>query len=173
MYGSRNVTCCPIRDLEQIWNDHESRAPRRSSGCPAPTRGNVCGGVGAILRSGRPREPFADLQSRCRRDTIPIGLVAIDEREIMGTVAIDREPTTQLEPSIVGLLVRPGRRGEGIATGLLRAAAGLAKTIGYPRIHTSTALPYMRDALLSQGWRQTGEVKYLNGECGQVFELEF
>jgi hypothetical protein len=56
MYGSRNVTCCPIRDLEQIWNDHESRAPRRSSGCPAPTRGNVCGGVGAILRSGRPRE---------------------------------------------------------------------------------------------------------------------
>ncbi len=120
-----------------------------------------------------PGNAFADLQSRCRRDTIPIGLVAIDEREIMGTVAIDREPTTQLEPSIVGLLVRPGRRGEGIATGLLRAAAGLAKTIGYPRIHTSTALPYMRDALLSQGWRQTGEVEYLNGECGQVFELEF
>ena len=109
-----------------------------------------------------PGNALVDLKSRCRRDTIPIGLVAIDEREIMGTVAIDRDPTTQLEPSIVGLLVRPGRRGEGIATGLLRAAAGLAKTIGYPRIHTSTALPYMRDALRTNGWRRTGEVEYLS-----------
>jgi len=120
-----------------------------------------------------PGNALADLKSRCRRDTIPIGLVAIDAFEILGAVAIDRDPTTQLEPSIVGFLVRPDRRGEGIATGLLRAPATLAKTIGYPRIHTSTALPYMRDALRTNGWRRTGEVEYLNGEHGQVFELEF
>lgn len=119
-----------------------------------------------------PGNALADLKSRCRRDTIPIGLVAIDAFEILGTVAIDRDPTTQLEPSIVGLLVLPDRRGEGVATALLQAAATLAKTIGYPRIHTSTALPYMWDALQSKGWRRTGEVEYLNGEHGQVFELE-
>jgi len=52
-----------------------------------------------------PGDAWADLTSRCNREKIPIGLVAIEGDRVYGTIALDLDVTTNLTPSVVGLLV--------------------------------------------------------------------
>lgn len=53
---------------------------------------------------------------RCKHDTIPLGLVAIENGNVLGTAALDQDVTTKLTPLVVGLLVAPEHRRRGIAT---------------------------------------------------------
>ena len=73
-----------------------------------------------------PGNARVDLESRCNRDELPVGLVAIEDNQVLGTAALDLDVTTNLTPSVVGLLVGPAYRRRGIATALIKAAEDLA-----------------------------------------------
>ena len=109
----------------------------------------------------------ADLESRCNHDGMPIGLVAVEGDQVHGTVALDLDTTTNLTPSVVGLLVRRDRRRRGIATALLESAEGLAQRLGYSRLYISTTV--LGDLLVRMGWHPFGEVEFLNDEQGSIY----
>lgn len=112
----------------------------------------------------------ADLRSRCNRDRLPLGLVAIEDDRILGTAALDRDATTGLTPSVVGLLVAPGSRRQGIAAALVETAERLARELGYDELFISTSI--LQSFLRRQGWREKGELDFLNDERGKVFVLD-
>ncbi len=114
-----------------------------------------------------PGDARADLESRCNRDELPIGLVAIENNQVLGTAALDLDVTTDLTPSVVGLLVAPAYRHQGIATALLNAAEELARQLGYRRIFVSTTI--LGDLLNQLGWEAMGAVQFLNAEQGSVY----
>ena len=113
----------------------------------------------------------ADLASRCNDERIPSGLVALEDDEIQGTVALDLDPATNLTPSVVGLLVRRDRRRRGIATALLNAAESLSQEFGYDRLYISTSV--LGNLLLRRGWSNYGEVEFLNRAHGSIYVRKF
>lgn len=114
-----------------------------------------------------PGNARADLVSRCKRDELPIGLVAIEGNSVCGTAALDRDATTGLTPSIVGLLVARDHRGKGIADALVDAAGRLALGLRYDELFMSTAV--LGEMLVRKGWNERGEVEFLNNERGRVY----
>lgn len=114
-----------------------------------------------------PGDARADLLSRCNRDRLPIGLVAVEGARVLGTAALDRDVTTGLAPSIVGLLVTPQARRQGVATALIGTLERLARQLGYDEIFISTSI--LQSLLRRQGWQKRGEVEFLDNERGQVF----
>ena len=115
-----------------------------------------------------PGDARADLESRCNHEGIPIGLVAIEGDQVYGTVALDLDVTTNLSPSVVGLLVGREHRRRGIATALLGSAEDLARQLGYTRLYISTTV--LDDLLARMGWHALGQVEFLNAEQGSVYE---
>ena len=113
-----------------------------------------------------PGDARADLASRGNRDRLPIALVAIDNDELRGTASLDRDPNTGLVPSIVGLLVAKKHRRQGIASALLEAAERLVAELGYDEVFMSTSL--LGELLQRKGWREQGDVEFLDGERGKV-----
>ena len=109
----------------------------------------------------------ADLTSRCRHESIPIGLVAMDGDRLYGTVALDRDAATNLTPSVVGLLVGSEHRRKGIGTELLKSAEELARRLGYSRLYISTTI--LGELLIGRGWQALGEVEFLNAEQGSIY----
>ena len=117
-----------------------------------------------------PRDAQTDLESRCNRRIIPIGLVATQGGRIYGTVALDVDATTQLTPAVVGLLVGNEYRGKGVATTLLKSAEDLARDLGYEKLYVSTAV--LGSHLERTGWRKIGDVEFLNAELGSFYERD-
>ena len=109
----------------------------------------------------------ADLTSRCNRDTLPIGFVAVKGSQVMGTVALDLDPATNLKPSVVGLLVGSEYRRKGIATALLRTAKDVARDLTYRKIYLSSSV--LGGLLVRTDWRAVGEVEFLNAEHGTIY----
>ena len=109
----------------------------------------------------------ADLVSRCNLDRLPIGLVALEGTRICGTAALDRDASTGLSPSIVGLLVAKEHRNKGAASALLDGAERLAQDLGYDEVFLSTSM--LGAALARRGWRERGETEFLNGARGKVY----
>ena len=114
-----------------------------------------------------PGDARADLVSRCKRDELPIGLVAIEGNSVCGTAALDRDATTGLTPSIVGLLVARDYRGKGIADALVDAAERLALGLRYDELFISTAV--LGEVLVRKGWSERGHIEFLNNERGRVY----
>jgi GNAT superfamily N-acetyltransferase len=114
-----------------------------------------------------PGNARADLASRCNRDRLPIGLVAVEGECVLGTAALDRDVSTGLAPSVVGLLVAPEARGKGVARALIESAEGRARELGYDELFISTSI--LHGMLVRQGWQEKGDVEFLNGERGTVF----
>ncbi len=117
-----------------------------------------------------PGDARADLDSRCNQDMIPIGLVAIEGNKVFGTVALDLDVTTNLTPSVVGLLVGTDYRRQGIATALLGAAERLARQLEYRQLFISTSV--LGDLLTRLGWKAMGDVQFLNAEQGVIYVLD-
>ncbi len=117
-----------------------------------------------------PGDARADLESRCNRDKIPIGLVAVDGGQVYGTVALDLDLTTDLMPSVVGLLVGANYRRKGIATALIDSAEDTARRLGCERLYMSTTI--LGDLLQRRRWRLVGEVEFLNSNPGSVFKCD-
>lgn len=111
-----------------------------------------------------------DLASRCNRDTIPVGFVAKENNQLLGVTALDRDPTTNLTPSVVGLLVADEFRGRGVAAKLIKAATGYAANLGHDHVYISTAI--LGDHLLRNGWRRIGDTRFLDDEHGSVYVFD-
>jgi GNAT superfamily N-acetyltransferase len=122
---------------------------------------------GPYYGEGGPGDARADLVSRCNRDRLPIGLVAIEGDRVCGTAALDRDATTGLTPSIVGLLVARDHRGKGIAGALIDATGCLARDLGCDELFVSTSI--LGEMLLRRGWTERGETEFLNKERGRVY----
>ncbi len=118
-----------------------------------------------------PGDARTDLESRCNHDALPIGLVAMEGNQVLGTAALDLDVATDLTPSVVGLLVEHEHRGRGIATKLLESAEGLAKRLGYSRIYISTTV--LGDLLVRMGWHPFGKAEFLNDEQGLIYACNF
>jgi GNAT superfamily N-acetyltransferase len=122
---------------------------------------------GPYYGEGGPGAARADLVSRCNRDRLPIGLVAIEGDRVCGTAGLDRDATTGLTPSIVGLLVAREHRGKGIAAALIDATGRLARDLGFEELFISTSI--LGETLLREGWSARGETEFLNKERGRVY----
>lgn len=114
-----------------------------------------------------PADARTDLLSRCNRDRLPVGFVAIKNDRVVGTAAIDRDVTTGLSPSVVGLLVATEHRRRGVASALLEAAERLATELRYDELFISTSV--LGELLQRKGWLENGDVKFLNEERGKVY----
>lgn len=114
-----------------------------------------------------PGDARADLVSRCSRSRLPIGLVAIDNDTVLGTAALDRDATTGLAPSVVGLLVAREHRRRGIASALLEAAERLAADLRHDELFISTSV--LGELLQRNGWLKKSDVEFLNDERGEVY----
>ena len=117
-----------------------------------------------------PGDAEADLVSRCNRDVIPYGLVAIESGQVVATAALDLDVTTNLTPSIVGLLVGSEYRRRGVATVLLEATVDHARRLGYQQLYISTTV--LHSLLQRLGWRVIGDVEFLNDERGSIYVRE-
>lgn len=114
-----------------------------------------------------PGDAKKDLDSRCNRDKLPIGLVAIENDQLCGTVALDFDTATNLTPSVVGLLVASDFRRQGVASALLNSAEDLALQFAYDKLYISTTM--LDDFLMRQGWQPLGDVTFMNNERGSVY----
>ena len=117
-----------------------------------------------------PGDALADLESRCNKDALPVGLIAIEGNQVQGVAALDLDEATNLTPSVVGLLVGIEYRGQGVAARLLESATNLAERLGYGRLYISTTI--LGDHLLRKGWRYAGPVRFLNGEQGSIYSYD-
>lgn len=114
-----------------------------------------------------PGDALADLESRCNKNALPIGLVALQADQVQGVAALDLDVATKLSPSIVGLLVAVEFRGRGVATQLLDSAKSVAERLGYGRMYISTTI--LGEHLLRKGWQASGSVRFLTDEQGSIY----
>lgn len=114
-----------------------------------------------------PEDALFDLESRCNHDRIPIGLVAMKGRQVQGTIALGIDEATSLEPSVIGLLVGPEYRRQGVGKLLIESAESLAKRLGLDRIFLSTTV--LDDLLRRLGWQPYGQVEFQSQEVGSIF----
>ena len=105
-----------------------------------------------------------DFRERANRDAIPIAYVAVDDGELIGTMALAAESITthpHLSPWLCALYVLPDHRKRGVGTALLQAGMEDAKRLGYDELYAGTAVA--EAMLLRLGW-ETLEVGPYHGE---------
>ena len=112
-----------------------------------------------------PGDAEGDLVASCRRDALPIGLVALGETgELLGTAALKAESVGSeigAGPWLAALLVGKAHRGKGVATALVAAIEQEARRLGFDALYTSTdvAEPLLR----RRGWQALGTTDSLRG----------
>jgi predicted N-acetyltransferase YhbS len=79
-----------------------------------------------------------EFQSWLNRDLLPVGMVAIDGDEVVGTVvlrgkALETHPDRK--PGLGGLYVAAQHRGRGIGTALVKAGMVQARELGYGAVY--------------------------------------
>ena len=99
-----------------------------------------------------PWDARKEIEGCCNRDKLPIGLVAIDNDAIYGTVALKRRSAshTNLTPWLTALYVAPEMRGKGVGRKLVNNVEKLAKNLGYGKIYarSGTAVKFFKQL----GW---------------------
>ena len=114
-----------------------------------------------------PGDARTDLESRCNRGRLPVGLVAIEDDRILGTAALDHDAATGKTPSVVGLLVAPEHRRKGVANRLLDFAECLAGDLGYEELFMSTTV--LGELARRRGWQEQSDVEFLDSERGSLY----
>lgn len=96
---------------------------------------------------------------RCTNTSeIPVGLVAVDQGNPIGTVQLLSTSVTShlhLKPWIAGLYVQPQWRHRGVATRLIDAALETAKAIGVSKVYVG--ITAARDFYERGGWKYVEE----------------
>ncbi|HEX6141188.1 MAG TPA: GNAT family N-acetyltransferase [Geminicoccaceae bacterium] len=113
-----------------------------------------------------PGDARHDLEAACRRDGIPLGLVALEDGRLVGTAtlrATSLETHRHLSPWLAAMLVRPDRRRRGIGTRLVAAIEDVARSQGFREVFVAT------DAagriVEGRGWER---VERARTPCGQI-----
>ncbi len=117
-----------------------------------------------------PGDARADLEARRSREALPLGIVAMEDGRVLATAALGLDVSTNLTPSIIGLLVGQNYRGRGIGTALLETCVDIARKLGHQRLYISTSV--LGGLLDRIGWQEMGEVSFLNDEHGSVYVRE-
>ncbi|HEY7036052.1 MAG TPA: GNAT family N-acetyltransferase [Thermomicrobiales bacterium] len=103
----------------------------------------------------------AGLQERTHRDRIPTKYVALDGDELLGSVTLvanDMASHPELTPWLAGTYVKPERRGQGVASALVRHAVQEAASMGVARLYLYTESA--RGLYERLGWTPLGEEEY-------------
>ncbi len=114
-----------------------------------------------------PGDARIDLESRLSHKDLPIGIVAMEGKKVFATAALGLDETTNLTPSVIGLLVGKEHRGQGIGTALLESCVDVARKRGHQRLYVSTNV--LVNLLVRMGWQKIDEVRFLNNEPGSVY----
>ena len=126
---------------------------------------------------GHPPEPtdlewWVDVTAReAGRDRLPITWVALDERGgALGRVGLgefDIEERRDRSPWVLGMIVRPDRRGMGVGRLLLAQLEAWAGSHGYQQVWVATggrAIDFYRKC----GWELSETVERASGEAASV-----
>ncbi|WP_413431657.1 GNAT family N-acetyltransferase [Crateriforma spongiae] len=108
-----------------------------------------------------PGDAVGDLRRCSGRDELPIGLVAIANGTICGTVSLKTEspsPQLWLFPWMGALYVTPDYRRQGIAARLISAAEQMAKKLGFERVFVAVGAGpnSLEQAFARRGWQPVG-----------------
>lgn len=103
----------------------------------------------------------ADTEAYCRRDALPLALVACRGGACVGTASLRAHSAgfpEELTPWLVRVYVPREERGGGIGGALVRAAEDAARALGVPRLYLCTS---DRQAFYAGlGWEACGESTY-------------
>lgn len=103
----------------------------------------------------------ANLRRFTNRDRIPTIYVALDGDELLGSVSLvehDMSTHCDLTPWLSGTFVKPERRGQGVASALVRQAVHSASEMGISRLYLYT---YPARGLYEKlGWQPLVEDEY-------------
>jgi GNAT superfamily N-acetyltransferase len=114
-----------------------------------------------------------DFRVRMNRDAIPIALVAMEDGEPRGTLALAAESITthpHLTPWLCAMYVHHDHRRRGIGSVLLRAGMEEARRLGFSELYAGTAPA--RNMLLRLGW-ETLEMQPYHGEEIAIMRYAF
>ena len=128
--------------------------------------GGVPGGPAAPMSAAQIEE---DLRPCLDASCIPLGLVALKDEAIVGTVAL-REHALHTQPryrpGLGGLHVLEPHRRQGIGTAVLRAGMEAARNLGYSEVYISTSV--VGGILARLGWEEVETVLHY-GEAQMLF----
>ena len=114
-------------------------------------------------------DAVAELEARAGGEALPLGLVALDGDEVIGSVALSEHSVSShrhLTPWMIGLWTRPSHRRQGVATQLIVEAVALAAARSAQRLFVAT-----HDApelFKAPNWRLHEAVEY-DGRMLMVF----
>ena len=112
-----------------------------------------------------PGDAKADLAACCRRDELPIGLVALDmDDDVLGTAALKSSSVGDelgVGPWLAALVVGKDHRGRGVGRALVNAIEEEASRLGFDAIYTSSELD--ERVMAGRGWQAIGATQSLKG----------
>lgn len=114
----------------------------------------------------------AGLRERTHRDRIPTTYVALDGDDLLGSVTLvehDMATHPEWSPWLAGTYIIPTRRGQGIATALVRHAVEEATRMGISRLYLYTESA--RDLYERLGWHPIANEVY-EGQMVTIMAIE-
>ena len=112
------------------------------------------------------------LRKRTNRDRIPATFVALQDKDLLGSVTLtdhDMSSRMDLSPWLAGLYVKPEERGHGLGSALTNHAVEAAAQMGVSRLYLYTESA--RDLYLKLGWRSIAE-DYYEGQIVTIMYFE-
>ncbi len=85
----------------------------------------------------------SDLKERSRRSGLPICLIAMEQEQVVGALALAEHAISthpNLTPCVIGLWVDAARRRRGIGAHLLKAASAHAREAGFEGLYSATSV---------------------------------
>jgi predicted N-acetyltransferase YhbS len=111
-------------------------------------------------KPGAKVEGMLERISQGRRAALPIGLVAFDGEEPVGTVSLidsGLDECAELSPWLAALYVVPETRRKGVGEQLVNACLDAAQKCGFQRVYLQTSIAAYYEALGWQWVRKVGE----------------
>lgn len=102
-----------------------------------------------------------DLSQRTRRSELPLTIVAMENKQLLGSYSLEWEDMhthSDLSPWLASVYVNPEFRKRGIGTFLVKNAIARSKTLNIPHLYLYT--PHHSDWYAAMGWRELEKTKY-------------
>ncbi len=117
-------------------------------------------------------DAMTDLRERSRRNGFPIGLIALESGQAVGSLALTERSLpshANLSPWVVGFWVEPSRRNQGIGARVLKAAAVYARGAGVECLYAATAAA--SPLFVREGWSKIDVGMTEGGHKVNIFAL--
>jgi GNAT superfamily N-acetyltransferase len=114
----------------------------------------------------------SDLKERARRSSLPICLIAVEQEQVVGALALAEHALSthpNLTPCVIGLWVEPLRRNHGIGARLLKAATAHARDAGFDRLYSASSVAGR--LFIREGWSKLDTGMTHGGERVDIFAV--